>query len=93
MPSSPLTGSGSSRGLDFFGLEGPPGLEKVLGSLADGDIRHLADPQGPPRRCPPPEKGTKGAGVGSLGICFSWVSTGFGPMPSTWPAPEVAAPS
>lgn len=84
-PSSPLTGSGSGGGLDFFGLEGPPGLEKDLGSLADGDVRHRADPQGPPRRCPPPEKGTKGGGLGSSEICFA--------AASARPAPEVPASS
>lgn len=64
-----------------------------MGSLADGDIRHLADPQGPPRRCPPPEKGTKGVGLGSSEICCAWASAGFGPGPSARPAPEVPASS
>ncbi|EQB76949.1 hypothetical protein CB1_000058009 [Camelus ferus] len=72
-----LTGSGSGSGsswgswpgLDFFGLEGPAGLEKDFGNLAEDDVRGLADPEGPPSRCPPPEKGTKGAGEGSFRIC------------------------
>lgn len=86
-PGPPLTGCGrgcgSWPGLDFFGSEGPPGQEKDFGNLADGDVRPLADPEGPPRRCPPPEKGTKGAGVGSSETHAAWTST--------QPAPEVPA--
>lgn len=71
-PSPLRTGSGSGGGSwpgrDFLGLEGPPGLEKDLGNLAEGDTTDLVDPEGPPRRCPPPEKGTKGAGVGSFEV-------------------------
>lgn len=78
-----LTGSGSDPGswpgLDFFGLEGPPGLEKDFGGLAEGDVRDLADPEEPPSRCPPPEKGTKGAGAGSFEICFAGASTRLAP--------------
>lgn len=96
-PSLPLTSSGSGwgswPGLDFFGWEGPAGLEKDFGSLAEDDIRGLTDPEGPPSRCPPPEKGTKGAGVGSVEICFARASTSFGPRPSTRPAPGLAASS
>lgn len=69
-----LTGSGScwgsSPGFDFLGLEGPPGPEKNLDELAEGDARGLKDTDGPPSRWPPPEKGTNGADAGSLVLCF-----------------------
>lgn len=60
-----LTSCGvSSPGLDFLGLEGPPGLEKDLGDVAKGETGDLTFREGPPSRCPPPEKGTKGVGPG-----------------------------
>lgn len=100
-PGSLLTGSssgsgscwGSWPGRDFFGFEGPAGLEKDLGGLAEGDTRGLAAPQGPPSRCPPPEKGTKGAGAGSFATGLAWASAGVGLGPSVRPGPALAAAS
>lgn len=59
--------------LDFFGLEGPPGLERVVGSFEDvvSNPRDGVATEESSRRCPSPEKGTNGVDSGSEEGCSS----------------------